>query len=83
MSRLEAKKKLASVRQLVLTGYDQGATLRELSKIYEVAPGTVRNFLISNGVNLRSRGRRSKEPVQPEAVQTETNVEQENNNVNQ
>ena len=60
MSRLESRKKLAAVRSLVVNGYKEGSTLRELSEIYEVAPGTVRNLLLQQAVELRSRGRRRK-----------------------
>jgi hypothetical protein len=66
MSRLESRKKLAAVIPNVVEGYKNGATLSELAHIYEVAKGTVRNLLLSQGVELRSRGRRKKsENVQP------------------
>ncbi len=58
MSRLETRKKLAGVIPLVVEGYQNGSTLRELAKIYEVAPGTIRNLLMSEDVDLRARGRK-------------------------
>lgn len=60
MSRLESRKKLATVIPNVVEGYNNGATLRELAHIYEVAPGTIRNLLLSQGAELRPRGRRKK-----------------------
>lgn len=60
MSRLESRKKLAAVIPNVVEGYNNGATLCELAHIYEVAKGTIRNLLLDQGVELRSRGRRKK-----------------------
>jgi len=54
-------KKLTLVKSSVLEAYEKGTTLRELAHIYEVSPGTVRNFLISEDVPMRKRGRKKKE----------------------
>jgi intein-encoded DNA endonuclease-like protein len=63
MSRVETRKKLALVMNLVVEGYKNGATLRELATIYECAPGTIRNLLLTNNVDLRKRGRRKKDSL--------------------
>jgi hypothetical protein len=58
MTELRARNKLATSAPQVVEGYRNGATLRELAQIHSVSAGTIRNCLISNGVALRSRGRR-------------------------
>ena len=52
--------KLAMVRDQVVEAYNRGATLIELGKAHEVSPGTVRNVLLEEGVEMRSRGRQPK-----------------------
>jgi hypothetical protein len=76
MSRLETRKKLASVIPLVVEGYENGATLRELAGLYEVAPGTIRNLLLAQGKNLRSRGRKRAVKTVATEEQTDGNLEQ-------
>ncbi len=74
MSRVETRKKLATVITLVIEGYNNGSTLRELAGIYEVAPGTIRNLLLSHDIDLRSPGRRKKVSlVNPVVVGDSTN----------
>ena len=51
-------KKLDRVREQILTGYGNGMTLEQLSTTYQVTKGTVRNFLILNGTQMRRVGRR-------------------------
>jgi hypothetical protein len=63
MSRVETRKKLALVHDLVVEGYANGATLRELAIVYECAPGTIRNLLLAKGTDLRKRGRRKNDSL--------------------
>jgi hypothetical protein len=57
----EVKRKLLAVAQYIKEGYESGSTIKELSGSYNASPGSIRNFLIEEGVILRSRGRRKKE----------------------
>ena len=44
----------------IATQYRKGTTLVELAVAHQVAPTTIRNYLIREGVELRKRGRRKK-----------------------
>lgn len=50
--------KLAQFRQEINDAYTAGATLSDLANLYNVSTGTVRNELISQGIERRARGRR-------------------------
>lgn len=43
--------------------YENGATLKELSKEFSVGAMTVRNKLMENGVVIRPRGRKKKNAI--------------------
>lgn len=55
-----APSKLAKVREEVLTSYANKMSLRDIADLHAVNPGTVRNFLKREGVEIRSRGRLKK-----------------------
>jgi hypothetical protein len=57
----EVKRKLAAVGSYITDAYEAGGSIRELAEAYTTSPGSIRNFLIAEGVQLRSRGRRKKE----------------------
>jgi len=50
--------KLAQFRQEINDAYKAGATLSDIANLYGVSTGTVRNELISQGIERRARGRR-------------------------
>jgi len=52
--------KLVNVENMIVEGYENSMTLRELADLHGVAPGTIRNLLVSRGVKMRDRGRRHK-----------------------
>ena len=49
--------KLHMLRDQVIGAYQGGQTLRELGTIHGCSAGTVRNFLMVEGIARRSRGR--------------------------
>lgn len=51
-------KKLELVSEQIAEAYKNGMTLEEIATLHECSLGTVRNILISNGVERRKRGRR-------------------------
>ncbi len=55
-----AKKRilLLNCDQLLVEGYNNGATLRQLADFHKVSAGTIRAILKSNNVNMRSVGRK-------------------------
>lgn len=50
-------RKLDTVRQPILTAYDNGVSLDKIAQAHNVSKGTIRNLLIAEGVSLRTRGR--------------------------
>ena len=52
--------KVRLVRSQIIEGYSNGSNLRQLAKLYECSPVTIRNVLKASGVVLRSRGRSKK-----------------------
>jgi len=60
MSRRQMTKKLADIKTELVEAYENGHTVRQIARIYEVAPGTVRNRLLEAGAKLRPTGRRKK-----------------------
>lgn len=54
-------RKLSLSKEQVKEAYANGATLREIADVHNVSSGTVRNCLIEQGVELRTRGRRKKQ----------------------
>lgn len=50
-------RKLDTVRDPILTAYNNGVSMDEIAKAHNVSKGTVRNLLISEGVALRKQGR--------------------------
>lgn len=73
MTELKARNKLVTAAPQVVEGYQNGATLKELSQLHGVSQGTVRNCLISQGVTLRPRGRRRRNSVTQEDVNNGSN----------
>ncbi len=63
MTTNRLKNKLAAHKEQVSEAYSNGATLREIGDIHNVSAGTVRNCLIEQGVSLRPKGRRRKNPT--------------------
>lgn len=61
MSRIETRNKLAAVGSMVIEGYKNGMTLRQLGDLHDVSQASIRNLLKKNSVDLRPRGRRKKE----------------------
>ena len=59
--------KLVQHRIEVRAAYEAGATMHDIGNLYGVSVGTVRNELISQGVTIRSRGRRKKVVTEEEA----------------
>lgn len=55
------RSKLSHVREEISVAYANGLTLRELAKIHNVSPSTIRNLLISNDKPRRKPGRRKKQ----------------------
>lgn len=55
--------KLAHVRSEIKAGYEAGGTMQDLAALYNTSVGTVRNELIAQGIQIRSRGRRKKAKV--------------------
>ena len=53
--------KTAGHEEEIILGYKAGSTLDNLATFHNVSKGTIRNLLISSGVELRSRGKRRKE----------------------
>ena len=49
--------KLSKFREEVITSYNNGLSLRQIATLHECNPGTVRNFLRLEGVQVRGRGR--------------------------
>ncbi len=62
--------KLATVAEQVVSGYRGGLSLRDLASLHGVAPNTIRSLLLSNGVELRKRGRRAANKMDKELVQS-------------
>jgi hypothetical protein len=62
MKRLtDIKRRLLQAVSQITDAYEQGWTLRELAKMHNASPGSIRNLLIEEGVKMRSRGTRKKE----------------------
>ena len=53
-------RKLSTIAEQIVHGYNNGMTLQELGSLHEVAPGTSRNLLTEENVQRRPRGRRKK-----------------------
>lgn len=69
MTEKRVRYKLSMVADEVVEAYTtHGKTLREIADFHNVAPGTVRNLLISRGVSLRSRGRKKNTNDQKESL---------------
>lgn len=54
-------RKLAIAESIVVEGYNNGMTMRELAITHNCSIGTVRNVLKARGVQARRRGRVKKE----------------------
>jgi hypothetical protein len=66
MGEVKNRSKLWQVSDEVITAYTTNAqTLSQIAKFHDVSTGTVRNLLISKGVTLRQRGRRSAQVEAP------------------
>jgi lambda repressor-like predicted transcriptional regulator len=62
MKRLtDIKRRLMQAADQITDAYEKGWTLRELAKVHDASPGSIRNLLIEEGVKMRSRGTRKKE----------------------
>ena len=48
---------------MVVMAYNNGATLRTIAGAYRVSPGTIRNILLRSGIDLRKRGRKTREEM--------------------
>lgn len=69
MNKLSDKKRqLLQMKDNIVLGYNNGLSLRELAIIYDVSHGSIRSFLIEEGVELRQTGRRIKEYDQTKQV---------------
>lgn len=49
---------LVPVRDAIVEGYRNGATLRDLARVYASSPSTIRILLLKTGEVLRRKGRR-------------------------
>ena len=73
MDRRITNRTLDVMAGVISTAYTNGATLKELGVTYECAPNTVRNLLKREGIDLRSRGRKSNgKPVAEETFNVNT-----------
>ena len=54
------KGKLFLVEDVVVDAYKSGTSLQEIGEFHGVHKTTIRRLLISKGVTLRARGKRSK-----------------------
>ena len=68
MDKRVATRKLDHHAPMIVTAYNNGATLAELSKTYNCAINTVRDLLIRKGITLRSKGRRRNNVITIETV---------------
>lgn len=58
----DKKKHLLQMKDNIILAYTWGnLSLREVAKIYETSPGSIRALLIEEGIKMRERGRRKKE----------------------
>jgi len=57
---MPAMRKLTRETPQIISAYDGGTDLRKLASFYNVSPGTIRNILCREGVQMRRRGRKSK-----------------------
>lgn len=53
-------RKLESIKDVIISGYNLGVSITLLASTYNVSSGTIRNILIRQGVTLRKQGRRPK-----------------------
>lgn len=53
-------KKLAAFEATIAQGYSAGNSLGFLASVYKVAPGTIRNILKRQGIEVRKQGRKKK-----------------------
>ena len=51
-------RKLEALRDVIVEGYQLGASIDLIASTHNVSPGTVRNILIRQGVTLRKQGRK-------------------------
>lgn len=66
-------KKLDTVRNPILTAYNNGVSMDQIAKAHNVSKGTIRNLLVAEGVSLRKRGRPKNTRTKPVIVTEETN----------
>ena len=57
----DKKRQLLQIKDQITLAYTNGWSLRDLAGAYKTSPGSIRNLLIEEGVNMRERGRRKKE----------------------
>jgi len=67
----KVRQTLTAVKQYLVDGYNAGSSLKELAQAYNTCAGTIRNFLIAEGVTLRSRGRRKNVVVEQTTPENE------------
>jgi IS30 family transposase len=53
--------RLLQVKEQLATAYKNGWSLREIAKVHNTAPSTIRALLIEEGVEMRKTGKRVKE----------------------
>lgn len=54
-------KKLTAIEAIIVQGYLAGGSLERLADTHNVSPGTIRNVLKRQGIELRKQGRKKKD----------------------
>jgi len=57
----DKKRHLLQVKDQITLAYINGWSLRDLATAHITSPGSIRNLLIEEGIEMRQRGRRKKE----------------------
>lgn len=83
LTKSEVKVKLHNLREVIVEGYKEGKTLRQLGRLHGASAGAIRNVLIKEQVPRRGTGRKRKnvnhsKDVQPNPVQNQDPIREGN-----